>query len=405
MYSNSMASTPERDGDLKTCSADETDSLLVPPFLIGATEYQAVSPLGAEASMRTLDRQIADFNAKIDHPLNQGLILLKPHINNSQIRDFVRTSLLESIDHNNDGGRILGEQNITSDFIDKGKLVDVHYRSFARYAIHLTGGSDIDPKEFGILFAENLNTVKKEGRIFNCLEALSGLGLTPARLGEIWNDAPYTKMKKIKDGLYCANLLIHGKNVYVVNGFYMAMRSSYLENNVAVYVFLIEWDPHVISWKSLRSKLTGLSLNTQIFDEDSIQYKVFEQYEKKYVDEKPDFVNNGIHMSASPLETLSERINWCSFSNHDVSHDKYGRMLLGRGIPEGTILDWCSNAKVKVPCPDNIVGHKNQFVFDAVNGMDAKECTDKLIDIYDYELLKTELSRKNCLSGCVCVIT
>lgn len=400
-----MSSSPDHVNELKSLSADETNSLLVPPFLIGATENQAVSPLGAEASMRTLDRQIADFNAKIDHPLNQGLILLKPHINNSRVRDFVRNSLLDSIDHNNDGGRIVGEQNVTSDFIDKGKLVDIHYRSFARYAIHLTGGSDIDPKDFGLFFDETLNTVTKEGRIFNCLEALSGLGLTPTTLGQLWNDVPDNKIKKFSDGLFCANLIINGKNVYVVNGFYMAMRGSYLENNVAVYVFLIEWDPDIISWKRLRSKVTGLPLNTEISDKNSIQYKIFEQYEKKYVDEKPDFVNNGIHMSASPLETLSERINWCSVANHNVSHDKYGRMLLGRGIPEGIILDWCSNTKVKVPYPEDTVGYKHQFVFDVVKNMDAKECTDQLIEIYDYDLFKTDKSRWNCRSGCACIIS
>jgi hypothetical protein len=400
-----MDSTPDRVNDLKSLSADETDSLLVPPFYIGSAEYQAVSPLGAEVSMRTLDRQIADFNSKIDHPLNQGLILLKPHVNNSKVRNLVRTFLLESIDHNNDGGRILSDQNITSDFIDKGKLVDVHYRSFARYAIHTTGGSDIDPKEFGIFFHESLNKVRKEGRIFNCLEALSRLGLTPTTLGEIWNDAPENKIKKLSDGLFCGNLFINGANIYVVNGFYMAMRGSYLENNAGVYVFLIEWDPEVISWKTLRSKVTGLPLDSEISDTNSAQHKIFEQYERKYVDETPAFINNGIHMSASPLETLSERINWCSVTNHDVSHDKYGRMLLGRGIPEGVILDWCSNAKVKVPYSGDTVGYKHQFVFDAVRNMDTKECTDKLIEIYDYELFQTDQSRQSCGSGCACVMS
>lgn len=111
---------------------------------------------------------------------------------------------------------------------------------------------------------------------------------------------------------------------------------------------------------------------------------------------------------------------------------EYGRVLLGRGVPESVILDWCHDLEVKVPIsistrkgdsnedqsgfgsgtgtrtgsgsaekvrhsPSSSSSFYYQNPFELVQNLDAKECSDKLIGLYDYELFgATSDQQSNC---------
>jgi hypothetical protein len=100
------------------------------------------------------------------------------------------------------------------------------------------------------------------------------------------------------------------------------------------------------------------------------------------------------------LEGLAERLNW-SFSN-TVQQDEFGRILLGKGIPESKILEWCGNSKVPMSRNDAtaMIGGRYvdvagmMYIFDVVKGMDTRECLDTLIQVYDCELFGSKEGRK-----------
>ena len=94
------------------------------------------------------------------------------------------------------------------------------------------------------------------------------------------------------------------------------------------------------------------------------------QYEESGLESAPTEAYSAIHASASPLEGLAERINWCS---RNVFQDNYGRILLGIGIPESRILHWVSrDAGVDLSNEGKITN-----VFDLVNGIDLALQFDK----------------------------
>jgi len=417
---------------------------------------------------------------------NTAFVYIKPHANTKKTQQLVRLTLLDSInpfsynytdnddvddnnesndDDDDDGrtGRIISEYDITADVIQNNNLVDKHYRLIAKYATGIRGSvscrTKIQPNKFRSIFGEDLDTVLKERRIYNALEALSACACTPQLLNELWveaeefrlekDDEPKHKhLKKVVEfdrGYCCGNLLIHNKNVYVINGFYMALRQSYIEPGSSIHAYVVQWNtPSSLSssvrstslpstlgsttlqWHQFRDKVIG-STNPREAADGSLRKMIYDQYAELGIDLelRPTALNNAIHASASPLEGLAEQISWLQ---QDVSSVEYGRVLLGRGVPESVILDWCHDLEVKVPNPKSVLngetnqhenGNRNerritlwrrqqaprsmskssfsyQSPFELVQNLDAKECSDKLIGLYDYELFGASEQQTKC---------
>jgi hypothetical protein len=88
-------------------------------------------------------------------------------------------------------------------------------------------------------------------------------------------------------------------------------------------------------------------------------------------------------------------MNW-SFSK-SLQQDEFGRLLLGKGIPESKILEWCENSRVSMSWDATSVGRDLAVsgmmdIFDIVKGMDTRECLDALIQVYDCELFGSNKS-------------
>ena len=47
------------------------------------------------------------------------------------------------------------------------------------------------------------------------------------------------------------------KEIYVMNGFFMAMRSKFTSPDSSIYYFNCEWDPSVLAWADFRGKVLG----------------------------------------------------------------------------------------------------------------------------------------------------
>ena len=341
--------------------------------------------------------------------LNTAFMFIKPHANTQQTREFVRETILDQINPFDDQyGRIVLEYDINSEKNKNGVLIDKQYNTLARYAAGVRGvlsaKSKIKAGKFKKTFGENLEKVLAEKRIYNALEALSACACTPALLHELWVQAENFEprsMKKVamfgKD-YYCANLLIHGKNVYVINGFYMAMREPYVTEGNSIHAFVIQWDASSLDWQDFREKVIGAT-DPSVAEKGSLRQLVYEKYDELGLEERPNTMNNAIHASASPLEALAEQCIWLG---HEVQAVDYGRFLLGRGIPQSVILDWCHDFEVKVPTKssvepiERIEDYHYETSFELVENMNSKECGDKLVGIYDFELCLSTVKKSKC---------
>lgn len=366
-----------------------------------------VSPLApqscAEDSIFSVQNQIA-----IDHHLrfmnelvNVCFVYIKPNANTSEVRDLVHDTLLDYINPYDDGsGRIIAEYNISSEIIQQRRLVDLQFRTLSRHAMEVSGANvRISSSAFEHAFGEELQLVKREKRIFNAREALSALACDPLGLEQAWREAEEDSSKgKIRcfgDDLFCGNLYLNGQNVYVINGFYMATRNEYVKAETSIHAYVIQWSPEFLSWKDFMSKVIGAEDPTRA-EFGSLRQIIHSKYKELHLDSVPTEIHNVIHASASPLEGLSERMNWCSKKVHQ---DEYGRILLGRGIPESHINNWISG--IEVADAENT--GKITSIFNIVKYTDAKECAEKLTNIYDVELFGT--SQKESPKGGCCTIS
>lgn len=328
------------------------------------------------------------------HLMDSSFIFVRPEFNCIGVRDLTRSIILDNI--NSANGRIAEELTILGEDIEKGNIIDKHYKEIAENAMHISVREMRIPKsEFQSAFDEDIDVVIKSGNIFNAKQALSEYGCTPEQLDKAWHDAERCaplneKVIKFRRGLYCAKIQINLRNVYVINGFYMALRRKYMLQHESIYAFIVHWDSSALSWNEFQTSVIGAK-NPADAKCDSIRKIVYEKYEEYGLPCKPDKNNNVVHASASPFQGLIERCNWLS---RKMIEDEYGQILLRKGVPESIILKWSENRPVKTPKSSTNAGkviHLQQ-IFDIVKGMDTVECTKSLVQLYDNELFGNEES-------------
>lgn len=56
---------------------------------------------------------------------------------------------------------------------------------------------------------------------------------------------------------YCGQIEHEGQKYYVINGFYMSMRSKYTAPPAKIHYYVVEWAPSSLSWEDFRGKVLG----------------------------------------------------------------------------------------------------------------------------------------------------
>lgn len=229
-------------------------------------------------------------------------------------------------------------------------------------------------------FGEAWKTVVKEKRALNALEACQRWQYSAEQLGEVWQNAE--KTVKFGGGFYCARIRLPKQAdagdddndddtaYYVFNGFFLTMRSKFVQSGASIFCFEVEWDPQTLSWADFRNKVLGPTDPRQA-PKGSLRRTILDQYRKLGLDEAPNKGLNGVHGSASPLEGLVERMNWL---RKNVSDDAYGKALLAAGLSKGRIREWSIDPRVKINKEKEM-----KSLFDALEEMDADECLEELV--------------------------
>lgn len=157
-----------------------------------------------------------------------------------------------------------------------------------------------------------------------------------------------------------------GGHLFVINGFYMQMRDTFVQPGNAIHYYCIEWDSKAMSWADFRGSFIGVT-NPELGALGSLRKTLFDGYEEFKLETKPSKGDNGYHGSASPFEALAERLNWLDSKLDD---DDFGKALLAAGVDEDTIMAWTKDPQVDVE-------GKKASLFDSFEDLDATECLAK----------------------------
>jgi hypothetical protein len=296
--------------------------------------------------------------------LNSAFVFVKPHANTAATQKLVKEKLTDA------GIKILAETDIEGTTIDEKKLIDQHYYAIASKATLLTPNEiPVPADKFKEAFGESWDTVLKENRACNALEACKRFGCTPEELNEAWQQA---KVTKFGGGFYCGKVTVKGKpELYVFNAFFMTMRSKFVGPGVSIHCYTVEWDPSKLSWDAFRNELLGPT-DPADGPVGSIRRTILETYKELGLADKPNKGDNGVHASASPFEGLAERTNWL---NTKLEDDAFAAALLEAGLTKHTIEEWSVDPQINLPD-----GSKGS-VFDALEDMDADECLKTLVEL------------------------
>lgn len=460
---DSGGDTKEKDdddgGNLSVGEGDISSLSSLPPTEneVGAAAgrfRRAPSPTWSASSSALTAPRIASSAILVDPyyraPSNAALVLLSPRFDTPDARELVRSTLLRKL---GDGAsaRITADRSIPAGQINSLKLVDYQYGKAAKIAMEIDPSElrgEVDGAAFEKAFNEKWSDAISSNKVSNALRALTRLGCDPKHLGEIWLEAedrtPKSGVIRLGPDILCGLLSVGEASLYVLNGFYPAVRGQYISPGAAVHAFVVEWDPtRSVDWGSFRDKICGCSLHVdgstpgaagwprrkhplseasgslrQILWERRAELGIDPQQEKDQDGERAgsdddyDGWDDVIYVAPSPLEALADRCAWLlggdprdGTSSSPSDDAPYGRVLLGRGLPERKLLQWFENPVVIVPPPpppsysDGRPVKKQ--IFDAVRGLDAADCTKLLLDVYDYELLELEKDT----GGCNCVVS
>lgn len=296
--------------------------------------------------------------------LNRALVFVKPEASSQpSVVDRVREILLKH------GIEVVDEGMVDGATVDKEGLIDVHYGAIAYKAVTARPAdvaiSAAAAIKFKDIFGENYEAALARGAVLNAREACSVLGLDAQALGNQWASLTMDRdMVKFGGGHYCGRLL----DVFVVNGFYMAMRSQYVAPRAHVKWMSVEWPEATLSWHSFRKNVVGATDPTKAAP-GSIRRSLLEDWKALGLDSEPSTKANGFHASASPLEGLSERMNWLRLPN--AASDPYGAELLkDTRISETDIERWRKDPL--------LLGDADGSLFDACEDMDSTECANFL---------------------------
>lgn len=299
--------------------------------------------------------------------LNEAFVFIKPHAVTDQTKVLVK-EMLEAANL-----VVTREGVITSEEIDEKKLIDNHYYAIASKATllqphELNVPADRFEEKFGISWQAALES----GNVYNAIDGAAQLGMNATELEQRWRQAKGEKtIIKFGGGFYCAKL----GDIYVFNGFFMSMRSKYVEPGKSIYYYTVQWDQEECSWEDFRGKLLGPT-DPSAAPEDSVRGRIYAEWETLGLPALPDTGDNGVHASASPFEALAERMNWLGIELED---DSYGRAMIGAGIRPEVITAWTVDPQVQCD-PEGTMGS----CFDALEDMQASDCLDKAIHLHAY---------------------
>ena len=173
-------------------------------------------------------------------------------------------------------------------------------------------------------------------------------------------------MIKFGGGFYCGKV----EGIYVMNGFYMAMRGKFTDPSATIHYYLVEWPTSQLSWADFRGKVLGATDPSEAAS-GSLRRAILDDWRSLGLPACPDTGDNGVHASASPFEGLAEKMNWLQVK---PSEDAFGAAIIADGLDEATLAKWILDPVVTYP-------DGKGSLFDALEDSDVDACAAKLKEL------------------------
>mmetsp|Transcript_52873 Transcript_52873/g.136542 ORF Transcript_52873/g.136542 Transcript_52873/m.136542 type:complete len:754 (-) Transcript_52873:263-2524(-) len=269
---------------------------------------------------------------------NTAFVFIKPHAVTDKTKELVKSKLEEK------GITIKKEGSIEAEEIDKKMLIDKHYYAIAAKATLKKPTELPIPKDkFKDHFGVEWDDMVKEERVFNAKDACEHLGVDSKKLDALWATAKKEKkLVKFGGGFYCGQVDYEGKSIYAFNGFFMEMRSKFVDPGVSIYYYVAEWDSAACSWEDFRGQVLGPT-DPADAPEGSLRGLIAKDWESLGLKAACNTGDNGVHASASPFEALAERMNWLGAR---MDSDPFGKVLIKAGVGKGLIKEWSLDPQV-----------------------------------------------------------
>lgn len=326
----------------------------------------ALFGMASEEDVEKLSKSLDRVQVELSGKTNSAFVFIKPHACNEKVAALLREHMRKH------GVRVTGEGVLTAATIDENQLIDTHYGAIAAKAVKLKPCELNVPSKgqaaFEKAFGEAWTDAVAAGKVYNAKDACAKLGINAEELDAKWSTLKRgTNLLKFGGGFYCGQV----DGIYVMNGFYMSMRSDYTSGDAKIHYFTVQWPTDTLSWADFRGNVLGAT-DPSTAEKGSLRRTILEQWQSLDLASKPNVGENGVHASASPFEALAERMNWLGVQ---VDEDSFGRGLVASGVDADRIASWTTDPQVR---------HEGQLtsLFDLLEDLDADAVLSKVSDIH-----------------------
>jgi nucleoside diphosphate kinase len=261
---------------------------------------------------------------------------------------------------------------------ERTKIVLAHLAPVQRWA-EAASPSEIalpavSASQFQKAFTTQWSEALEQGTIVTAAAALQALGLGTTDADAVALESMWNRSKRVRlaDGIHCARLdatstdtsalqdKLRAAPMFVINGFYFALRDRYLANTSLPMYLTIEWDGDVLSWADMATHLVGASDPARA-EPSSVRGTLYASWTELGLPSQPSRETNCVHFSNSAFEAMVERLLFCKGAI--LFTDALGAQLLARGVSAMTIQHWLTNPQVG-----------ETTVFEHMKGKNAAEC-------------------------------
>mmetsp|Transcript_11388 Transcript_11388/g.34329 ORF Transcript_11388/g.34329 Transcript_11388/m.34329 type:complete len:530 (-) Transcript_11388:60-1649(-) len=327
-----------------------------------AAEAPAVTPEATpSAAWADLERRVAELEVHRARECHSAFVFIKPHAVCDRVKELVKAKLAAA------NITVLDEGSIPAEDIDSKQLIDTHYGAIAAKAVKQKPDSLVvsakAQEEFKKAFGMDWTDALKQGRVFNAMDGAAKLGISTSDMGAKFGTLQKgTTLLKFGGGFYCGQV----DDIFVINGFYMDMRSKFTTPGTSIHYYTVEWSPRDLAWADFRTKVLGTT-DPAAAEPGSMRRLIYSDWQSLGLQAQPDTGDNGVHASASPFEALAERNNWLGVP---LAQDRFGRAMLSAGVPRETVQAWCEDPPVSFE-------GKKQSLFDLLEDLDSGACLKK----------------------------
>jgi len=303
-----------------------------------------------------------------DGYLNEFLFFIKPEITRCGERTLIETLTLIFNTMNKHHAVISGIAVLGARYLEQYDLMSRHYGVIN--AIAREGKSALSDKaraEFTAIYGKDIT----QTCVFGGFEFLQKYDyFNEQSLNVLWEAQ---SNQKLASGTYCQKVKIFEEEIFLLNGFHPYQLFHYTRQGASIVVFNLQSST---DWKILRRDMIG-ETDPHKANAGSIRRVLLERKNEWDITEISQG-NNGVHLSAGPVEALAETIRFSSdhAANQElaIGSTAVGRSMLQKGIPERDIGNFLQNSSVHTD-------GRTVKVFDLTEEMNTNECVNILLKL------------------------